>query len=302
LEKTAVDEISFSVAPGELIGLIGPNGAGKSTTIKLLTGILKPDSGMVRVAGLDPFADRTKHVRQLGVVFGQRTSLWWDLGVGEALELTAAMFGVEAGLYQERLAWLDSVLGIGGFLKQPVRQLSLGERVRCDLAAALLHKPRFLFLDEPTIGLDVAVKLRLRAFLKELRDQKETTILLTTHDLSEVQLLCPRVLLIAEGKLLHDGPVSSLVEQLGGRRVLVIRLKEKLENREARLKGMEGIELLPPDPSPWATPEIRLEFGPSLAAPELVRGVLDRLPEAEDIRIEEPDIEELVSRFYEKPL
>ena len=169
-ERCALDGVSFRIAAGETVALIGPNGAGKSTTVKLLTGILMPTAGTVRVGGLDPWADRTTHVRRIGAVFGQRTQLWWDLSVVEAYDLLAKMYHVSAIDYRRQMEHFDAVLGVGPLLRTPVRQLSLGERMRCELAAALLHAPPLLLLDEPTVGLDVAVKLRLRAFLSALRD------------------------------------------------------------------------------------------------------------------------------------
>lgn len=295
VERTAVADVSFVIEPGEAVALIGPNGAGKSTTVKMLTGILRPTSGTVRVGGLDPWADRTRHVRQIGVVFGQRTQLWWDLAVVEALDLCAAMFGVEAATYRRRLEHFDEVLGIGPLLRTPVRQLSLGERMRCELAASLLHAPPILFLDEPTIGLDVAVKLRLRRFLAELRDEGGTTLLLTTHDLGDVTALCPRVMLLADGALLHDGPLSELVARLGGRRALAVAFRDPVP--EAAWAALPGA---------WAREgelEGRLPLEPGESVPERIRAVLERAEAlglvVEDVRVEEPSVEELVARTYE---
>jgi ABC-2 type transport system ATP-binding protein len=293
-ERIAVAGVDFSVAPGETVALIGPNGAGKSTTVKMLTGILKPTAGTVRAGGLDPWADRTRHVRQLGVVFGQRTQLWWDLAVIEAFDLLAAMFDVPDATYKARLAHFDTVLGIGPLLRTPVRQLSLGERMRCELAAALLHDPRFLLLDEPTIGLDVAVKLRLRAFLAELRDAGRTTLLLTTHDLADVSALCPRVLLLSDGKLLHDGPLDALTTRLGGRRSLHVTLRAPASDSEldALLRGLPAGERDGPD-------AVRIRFDERTVAPDLIRVVLDRADVA-DLRLDDPSVEELIAGVYER--
>jgi ABC-2 type transport system ATP-binding protein len=291
-ERTAVGGVDFRIDAGETVALIGPNGAGKSTTVKMLTGILKPTAGTIRAAGLDPWADRTRHVRQLGVVFGQRTQLWWDLAVIEAFDLLAAMFGVPDATYRARLAHFDTVLGIGPLLRTPVRQLSLGERMRCELAAALLHDPRYLLLDEPTIGLDVAVKLRLRAFLTELRDTGRTTLLLTTHDLADVVALCPRVLLLADGKLLHDGPVAALTARLGGRRALHVQLRDPASDDDAAAL-FSGLLATRAGPDTFHLP---LAAGAS--APELIRGVLDRA-DVLDLRLVDPSLEELVAGFYE---
>lgn len=284
-EKLAVRELSFAIAPGEAVALIGPNGAGKSTTIKLLSGVLKPSSGSVRIGGLDPWRDRPRHVRRLGAVFGHRTQLWWDLAVVEAFDLLAAMYGVSDAELRARIDKFDALLGVGALLRTPVRMLSLGERMRCELAAALLHDPPLLFLDEPTVGLDVAVKLRLRAFLGALRDEGRTTILLTTHDLDDVSALCPRVLLLAEGRLLHDGPLDALARSLGGRRRLVVHVRTAPSAEDVRALGAtyaDGAVEVPVD-------------GP---VADVVRDALARL-DAADLRIEEPPVEALVARFYE---
>ncbi len=288
-EKTALDAVSFGIEQGEAVALIGPNGAGKSTTVKLLTGILKPTAGVVRVGGLDPWADRTAHVKRLGVVFGQRTQLWWDLSVGEAFELLAAMYEVPSADYRARLKRFDEVLGVGPLLGTPVRQLSLGERMRCELAAALLHAPELLVLDEPTVGLDVAVKLRLRAFLAALRDEGRTTILLTTHDLGDVGALCPRVLLLAEGRLLHDGPLEVLAARLGGRRRVRVTLSAEVP--DAALVAFPGATR-----AGAAEVVVPLRDGEAMA--EVVRGLLAALPVV-DLHVEEPPVEQLVARYYE---
>ncbi len=303
--RTAVAGVDFRVEPGETVALIGPNGAGKSTTVKMLTGILKPTAGTVRAAGLDPWGDRPRHVRQLGVVFGQRTQLWWDLAVIEAFDLLAAMFEVPDGVYRARLAHFDEVLGIGPLLRTPVRQLSLGERMRCELTAALLHAPRYLLLDEPTIGLDVAVKLRLRAFLADLRDKGDTTLLLTTHDLADVTALCPRVLLLADGKLLHDGPIDALTARLGGRRSLHVQLRAPTSDDDAAAL-FAGLA----HPTRAAPDTFHLPLAAGESAPALLRAVLDRAARDQDdgaandivdLRLVEPSLEELVAGFYEAP-
>ncbi len=288
-ERVALDRVSFSVEAGESVALLGPNGAGKSTTVKLLTGILAPSGGSLRVGGLDPLADRARHVRRIGVVFGQRTQLWWDLAVQEAYDLLAAMFGVSQADYNSRLRRLDEVLGIGPLLKTQVRQLSLGERMRCEVAAALLHAPPLVILDEPTVGLDVAVKLRLRSFLAELRDQGDTTLLLTTHDLADVRALCPRVLLLSEGRLLHDGALDALARQLGGRRLLSVDLRAPPS--ESALAGLPPCERDGPL-------TLRFPVSDESGAAALVRAVLTGLDVA-DLRLDDPPIEALIARFYD---
>ncbi|MBB6352063.1 ABC transporter ATP-binding protein [Nonomuraea muscovyensis] len=212
----AVRDLSFGIAAGEFVGYLGPNGAGKSTTIKMLCGILTPTSGTVRVAGLDPSRRRTALARRVGVVFGQRTTLWWDLPLRDSFELIRLLYKVDRKIYQERLAELTETLDLGAFARTPVRQLSLGQRMRGDLAAALLHAPDVLVLDEPTIGLDVVSKAGIRDFLRRLNAEQGTTVLLTTHDLGDIERLCRRVMLIDHGRLAFDGTLEELMATAPG--------------------------------------------------------------------------------------
>lgn len=207
----AVRDLSFSVPEGEFVGYLGPNGAGKSTTIKMLCGILTPTTGSVRVAGLDPSRRRTTLARRIGVVFGQRTTLWWDLPLKDSFELIRHLYKVDRGTFRIRLAELTETLDLGPFLRTPVRQLSLGQRMRGDLAAALLHAPDVLVLDEPTIGLDVVSKASIRGFLKRQNAERGTTVLLTTHDLGDIERLCRRIMLIDHGRLAFDGTLAELM-------------------------------------------------------------------------------------------
>ncbi|MEO3801463.1 ATP-binding cassette domain-containing protein [Nonomuraea sp. B1E8] len=207
----AVRDLSFTVSPGEFVGYLGPNGAGKSTTIKMLCGILTPTSGTVRVAGLDPSRRRTTLARRIGVVFGQRTTLWWDLPLADSFELIRHLYKVDRNVFRSRLAELADTLDLGAFIRTPVRQLSLGQRMRGDLTAALLHAPDVLVLDEPTIGLDVVSKAGIRDFLKRLNAERGTTVLLTTHDLGDIERLCRRVMLIDHGQLAFDGTLGDLM-------------------------------------------------------------------------------------------
>jgi ABC-2 type transport system ATP-binding protein len=228
VRTVAVDHIDFSIEQGEVVGYLGPNGAGKSTTIKLLTGVLWPTSGTVEVAGPDgpivPWRDRQRHARQVGVVFGQRTQLWWDLPLIESLRLVAALYDVPAVRYNRNLARLRDLLDLDPFLHTPVRQLSLGQRMRGDLAAALLYDPPLLYLDEPTVGLDVLAKEAVRGFVEEANRSGRTTVLLTTHDLADVERLCQRILLIDHGRVLYDGPVGGLITRYAPYQDVRVRL------------------------------------------------------------------------------
>ena len=206
----AVDNISLTVKQGEMVGYIGENGAGKSTTIKMLTGILTPTSGSIIVNGMNPHKQREEFVRTIGVVFGQRSQLWWDIAVQESFRLLKKVYRVSDEEYNRHMGHVIETLEIGPLLDKPVRKLSLGQRMRCELAAALIHNPPLLFLDEPTIGLDVLVKLKIRKFLKEINEQYKTTILLTTHDLTDIEALCERVVLLDEGKIIYDGKLNQL--------------------------------------------------------------------------------------------
>ena len=212
---TAVDDISFSIPQGEICGYIGENGAGKSTTIKMLTGILVPTSGDIRVNGLVPFKDREKFVRDIGVVFGQRSQLWWDIGVVESFHLLKKVYRIPDKDYQKRVSELVERLQLSELLNRPVRKLSLGQRMRCELAASLLHNPSIVFLDEPTIGLDIVVKTEIREFLKEMNHKYGTTILLTTHDLQDIEALCSRVIMLDDGRVIYDGGLEQLKQTWG---------------------------------------------------------------------------------------
>jgi ABC-2 type transport system ATP-binding protein len=220
----AVQDLTFRVEPGEFVGYLGPNGAGKSTTIKMLCGILTPTSGRVRVAGLDPSRKRTTLARRIGVVFGQRTTLWWDLPLKDSFELIRLLYKVDRKLFAERLDELVETLDLAEFLRRPVRQLSLGQRMRGDLAAALLHGPDLLVLDEPTIGLDVVSKAGIRAFLAKVNAERGTTVLLTTHDLGDIERLCRRVMVIDHGRLGFDGTLEDLMAGESSLEEVVTRL------------------------------------------------------------------------------
>ncbi|WP_049580807.1 ABC transporter ATP-binding protein, partial [Streptomyces sp. SBT349] len=286
-EVRAVDGISFTVARGEMVGYIGPNGAGKSTTIKMLTGILTPSGGRLRVAGLDPQRERTRLARRIGVVFGQRTTLWWDLPLRDSYQLVRRMYRVEPGRFRENLDRCVELLDLGDLLDVPVRQLSLGQRMRGDIAAALLHDPDVLYLDEPTIGLDVISKAKVRGFLRDLNAERGTTVLLTTHDLTDIEQLCRRVMVIDHGRLMYDGKLSGLHEVGESERTLVVDLERELapiEVEGARTVRVEG-------PRQW------LAFPASASAAPLVARVAEGYPLV-DLSLREPDIEDVIARMY----
>jgi len=281
----AVSEISFGAERGELLGYLGPNGAGKSTTVKMLTGILVPSAGHVRVAGLEPSRQRIQLARRIGAMFGQRVQLWWDLPLADSFELLRHIYRVPADRYRESLARFREVLELDPFLQTPVRQLSLGQRIRGELTAAMLHGPELLFLDEPTIGLDVVAKQRVRDFLVELNRERGVTILLTTHDLGDIERLCSRLLVIDHGRLIWDGAIERLKERYGEERTLVVDLEEPgppLEVEGARVERVDG-------PRQW------LRFRGSAA--ELTARVAEHA-RLVDLQVAEPDIEEIVRRIY----
>lgn len=227
-ERRAVDGISFTIDDGEIVGYIGQNGAGKSTTIKMLSGILVPTAGEVKVNGLTPHKDRKEHLRGIGVVFGQKTSLWWDVPVIDSLNILKQMYQVEDKRFKKNLELFTDLLALGPFLNQPVRQLSLGQRVRADLAAALMHDPKTLFLDEPTIGVDVVAKERLREFIAKINKERGVTVLLTTHDMIDMEKLVRRVMVINSGRIIYDGNINGLRERYGRQRRMELRFESDL--------------------------------------------------------------------------
>lgn len=290
----AVDKVSFTIDQGEMVGYIGANGAGKSTTIKMLTGILTPTSGEVTVGGMVPWKKRLQYTRHIGAVFGQRTQLWWDLAVVESFRLLKKIYEVDDRVYAEQMAAFNDLLGIDEFLHQPVRKLSLGQRMRCDLAAALLHRPRVLFLDEPTIGLDVVAKENVRRFLKEIRDQQGVTIILTTHDLGDIEQLCRRVIIIDKGMVHFDGDLLDLRTRTGHRVKLTVDFREEVAG--ARLAEVTA-EL----PVSWEdglglrhTAEFsRLE----VPGAEVIKRLVNACP-VSDIHLAEAEIEAVVAQIY----
>lgn len=235
----AIDNISFSIKKGEIVGYIGPNGAGKSTTIKILSGILLPDSGTVKVGNLNPSKERVKYVKKIGVVFGQRSQLWWDIPAGDTFDLLKDVYDIPDKVYEKNKNELIKLLNIKDIIKVPVRQLSLGQRMRCEIAASLLHDPDILFLDEPTIGLDAVSKKIVRSFIKKLNKEKKTTIILTTHDMADIEALAKRIILIGKGKILYDGSLNLLKNKYDNYKYIKIITSDKLNIRKKGIISKE---------------------------------------------------------------
>ena len=289
---TAVDALSVRIEAGEAVGYIGANGAGKSTTIKMLTGILVPTAGQVRTCGLRPVPDRRRLAHQVGVVFGQRSQLWWDLPVRESFRILAAIHALSPARESARTRELVEQLELGGFLSVPVRQLSLGQRMRAEIAAALLHSPRLVILDEPTIGLDVLSKQRLREFLTGERRAHGTTLLLTTHDMGDVERLCDRILVIDHGRLAYDGDLPGLTRAAGAERVLVVDLAEPAADLDGLLGGARHLS------SEAGGLRQRLAFDAEQTTAARVLAAVSLRAEVLDLTVEEPDIEDVVRRIY----
>jgi ABC-2 type transport system ATP-binding protein len=284
----AVEDISFGIGAGEAVGYLGPNGAGKSTMIKMLTGILVPSSGRVEVLGRNPSANRIANARDIGVVFGQRSQLWWDLPVRDSFDLHGRIYRVEQGRFQARQTMLVEMLEIGDYLDRPVRQLSLGQRMRAEMAMALLHEPKLLFLDEPTIGLDVMAKDVVRRFLSEVNRQDGVTIILTTHDLQDIEQICPRLIMVDEGKLLFDGRTDKLHSSFGARRRLTLHFEQ--DPGELGLLGVELVE------ARGKTREYLVD-DPDRSLVEII-GEIGSRGQLRDVRLEEPDIEEVIRTYF----
>jgi len=293
----AVNDINFSVKKGEMVGYIGENGAGKSTTIKMLTGILTPTSGEITVNGMNPHKERERFVQTIGVVFGQRSQLWWDIAVQESFRLLKKVYKVSDEQYDDHMNHVIRTLDIEPLLDKPVRKLSLGQRMRCELAAALIHNPPLLFLDEPTIGLDVLVKLKIREFLKEINEKYHTTILLTTHDLSDIEALCERVIMLDEGKVIYDGALRELKEKWGDRKELQFQFLETVTITAIR-------NLTNSFPVDWELDEKERVFTATLEdRDELISQVIAKVVAAfkiKDVKINETSTEEIIRNIYEK--
>jgi ABC-2 type transport system ATP-binding protein len=287
-EVKAVDGVSFAVEEGAMVGYVGPNGAGKSTTVKMLTGVLVPSGGRVSVAGLDPVRQRVRLARRIGVVFGQRVQLWWDLPLRDSFELLRHIYRVPEQRYRENLARFVDLLELGPLLGTPVRQLSLGQRMRGELTGAMLHDPEILFLDEPTIGLDVVAKARVREFLASVNREHGTTVLLTTHDLGDIERLCRRLIVLDRGHVIYDGDLAALKVRYGPERTLVVDLEEPappLDIPGTRVVRVEG-------PRQW------LSFRRNEVSAARVTAAVAERARLVDLALEEPDIEDVVRRIY----
>lgn len=286
----AVDGVSFDIEPGEIVGYLGPNGAGKSTTVKMLTGILVPTSGDLKVNGVVPAQDRRRNAKNIGVVFGQRTQLWFDLPLRYSLETIRDLYDVSAADYRARIAQFDDLLGIGEFLDDPVRSLSLGQRVRGDLVAAMLYRPAVLYLDEPTVGLDVLAKRALREFITESNERFGTTVMLTTHDMDDVELLARRILVIDHGKILYDGDLASLKRRYVPYRELVVTPSNPadlptLDSRAAERVGMRDGSVI-------------FRFDPAdIKAPAVIAAITAE-NEVSDFSLIDPELEDVIHRLY----
>ncbi len=296
-EKTAVDGISFSIKPGEIVGYLGPNGAGKSTTIKMVTGILTPTSGSCLVDGRVPYQERIENARNIGVVFGQRTQLWWDLPLTETFSILRKMYRVPQKEWDSRLKLLRGVLGLDEFMGRTVRTLSLGQRMRADLAAAMTHNPKVLYLDEPTIGLDIVVKDQIRKAIRDFRNESGMTVMLTTHDMGDIEELCPRILVIDQGKLIYDGSIDYLRATWGRTRELHLSIREghsvDLEAVKRSLRSEEtGMSI-----SVEGRTLIIGHDTSKVDSVKLIPEALSHVPSV-DIRILETPVAEIIKRIY----
>ena len=288
----ALDGIDLDIERGELVGYIGPNGAGKSTTIKILAGILTPTAGACRVDGLTPWRDRRRHVARIGVVFGQRTQLWWDLPVIESFGLLRDIYRIPPATYRDNRDRLIALMDLEPLLDVPVRQLSLGQRMRSDLAAALLHGPSLLFLDEPTIGLDAVSKLAIRDFVRELNRERQVTVLLTTHDMDDIEALCERVIVIGDGRILVDGGMDVLRRRVRNERVLVVDY-DSADEAALLDADREGVRLVERDAS-----RVRIAFDPERIPVAALIGALLAQGTPRDLFVEYPPIEQTVAELY----
>ena len=293
----AVDGITFDVDEGEILGFIGPNGAGKSTAIKMLTGILTPTSGTLEINGQIPYKNRKNYVKEIGVVFGQRTQLWWDLPLVESFSVLKEIYKIEPNKFKDRMEFLNNVLELETFIKSPVRTLSLGQRMRADIAASMLHSPKVLFLDEPTIGLDVVVKDNIRNAIKEINENDKTTIILTTHDLSDIELLCKRIVMIDKGKIVYDGDIDAMKDKFGKMREMNLTLFDVSD--VAKINVKEKFGLTDDDFAMEAVKDkVNIKINTSKVTMTDTLTYLLQEVHVKDINVKDADIEEIIMRIY----
>ena len=287
----AVDKVSFSIKKGEIVGYIGPNGAGKSTTIKMLSGILKPDEGIINIMGMDPTVDRIKYVKEIGVVFGQKSQLWWDIPAEDSFDLLKDIYKIPDDEYEKNKQELVKILHLEEIIKSPVRQLSLGERMKCELVASLLHSPKILFLDEPTIGLDAISKVIVRDFIKKINKLKKITVILTTHDMADIESLTDRLIMIGHGKKLYDGSVKDIKKKYSNEKIVEVIyegiLKDKIDNDKiANLEESQGL--------------IRMKIDTrKIMVSDIVRKYSE-VCEIKDINVIETGIDDIIYKLYKE--
>ncbi len=287
--KRAVDNISFAIEKGEMVGFIGPNGAGKSTTVKMLTGILVPTSGSISIGGLSPSRDRKRNAMKLGVVFGQRSQLWWDLPVVDTFELLRYVYKIPEKTFKSNMELFNELLDINAFMSQPVRQLSLGQRMRADIAAALLHDPEIIFFDEPTIGLDVIAKEKVREFIRFINKEKGTTMLFTTHDMQDIEKTCQRMIIIDQGTTIYDGTVQHIKDSFGTARTLVVDFSENVGKID--IPGVEVVD--EKDRKKW------LRFQKEQVSVSSLIYELTQMYGIVDLTVQEPEIEGIIREIYQ---
>ena len=305
VKKVAVDDISFTINDGEIVGYIGSNGAGKSTTIKMMTGILNPTTGTCVVNGIDPSKNRKENAQNIGVVFGQRTQLWWDLPLSESFTILKEIYDVSDEAYEEQMAFLNRVLELEEFFDRPVRTLSLGQRMRADLGAALLHNPKVIYLDEPTIGLDIVVKDNIRKAIKEINAKYGTTVILTTHDIGDIEELCSRIIIIDEGKKIYDGTLEELKDTFGKRRkvTMEVRRPELLKelNLFQKIVDVNSVQISENDYDSILDEDNKtytVSFDKHrIQVPQILSAVME-LTEVTDIKLQETELAEIVKEIY----
>ncbi|ASA24448.1 ABC transporter ATP-binding protein [Paenibacillus donghaensis] len=297
IKKTAVNALDLTIEAGESVAYVGPNGAGKSTTLKMLTGILLPTSGSVTVNGINPYKNRIENAAQIGAVFGQRTQLWWDIPITESFSLLKDIYQIPSVVYKANLDMFTELLGMNEFIHLSARKLSLGQRMRADLAASLLHNPPILYLDEPTIGLDVSVKQRIREFIKQINQQQQTTVMLTTHDLGDIEDLCKRLIIIDHGSIIYDGSLAEVKANFAKERVIFFQVASPMPQLLEQLEQTTGMKLTIQGELEFSVAFDRYEY----TASEVVSRVM-KFGEVADFRMEETQIEAVIKSVYEGSL